>query len=83
MDKITTLVDVVTDGNFPNQARPHGDLDKDLQENNIDQNEGKILFKKKGTEVRKAASYDKDLGILVSLQICPVTEMKTNLNGML
>ena len=47
MDKITKLVDVVADGNFPNQARPHEDLDKDLQKNHIDQNGGKIPFKKK------------------------------------
>ena len=59
------------------------DLDKDLQDNHIDKNGGKIPFKKKRTEVRKAASYDKDLGVRVSLQICPVTEMRTRLNGML
>ena len=53
-DKITKLVDVVADGNFPNQARPHEDLDKDSQENHIDQNGGKIPFKTKRTEVRKA-----------------------------
>ena len=83
MDKITKLVDVVADGNFPNQARPHEDLDKDLQDSHIDQNGGKIPFKKKRTEVKKAASYDKDLGVRVSLQICPVTEIRTRLNGML
>ena len=83
MDKITKSVDVVANKNFPNHVRPHEDLDKDSQENHIDQNGGKIPFKKKRTEVRKPASYDKDLGIRVSLQVCPVTEMRTKLNGML
>ena len=56
MDKIPMLVDVVADGNFPNQSRPNEDLDKGPQENHIDQHGGRIPFKKKRTEVRKAAS---------------------------